>query len=197
LKELIKKGRLGIIQYIWSNRLNFGKLRKEENVLWSFAPHDISVIIDIMGMPEAVSTVGKTFLQKNIPDTTVSFLEFRSGKAAHIFVSWLNPCNEHSLTIIGSEGMAVFDDQGDNPLIFYPHKIKINGRDGNLEARKNKGVVIACKKQEPLKEEMRHFLSCLQTRKPPLSDGAHALKVLKILSLCQRSLEQEGKPKKL
>ncbi|MFZ2970837.1 MAG: Gfo/Idh/MocA family oxidoreductase, partial [Minisyncoccia bacterium] len=103
LKELIDRGELGDIRYIYSNRLNFGKLRKEENVLWSFAPHDISVIIDILGSPKKVTSIGKAYLQKDIPDTTMSVLEFEGEKAAHIFVSWLNPFKEQKLSVIGSK----------------------------------------------------------------------------------------------
>jgi len=186
LKKIIRRGELGEIRYIWSNRLNFGKLRYEENVLWSFAPHDISVIIDFLGMPEKVKAVGKSYLQKNISDTTLSFLEFKKGKAAHIFGSWLNPFKEQKLTLIGSKKMVVFNGV-ENKLIIYCHKVK-KQRDKNLKAIKANGKIIKFLKKEPLMEEAKHFLECIKKRKIPKTDGKEALNVLKILDASQRSL---------
>lgn len=192
LKELIKRGELGDIRYIWSNRLNFGKLRKEENVLWSFAPHDISVIIDILGEPKKVLAVGKDYLQNNIPDVTLTSLEFNNQVSSHIFVSWLNPFKEQKLAVVGSEAMAVFDDQSDNKLVIYPHKIE--WLDENIpEAIKVEGKIINIPTKEPLKEEVRHFIECLQKRKRPKTDGEEALMVLRVLDACQRSLDQKSK----
>ncbi len=191
LKEIIKKGELGKICYIWSNRLNFGRLRREENVLWSFAPHDISVILDILGMPKKVRAIGKTYLQKDIPDITLTSLEFQEGKAAHIFVSWLNPFKEQKLSIIGSKAMAVFDGVK-NELIIYFHKIRWR-KNKNPEVIKAKGKVIKISKKEPLMEEAKHFLKCIKERKDPRTDGKEALEVLKVLEGCQRSLSKNGK----
>jgi len=196
LKELIKDGELGEIHYIWSNRLNFGKLRREENVLWSFAPHDISVIIDILGKPKKVTAIGKNYLQKNISDITLSFLEFKGNKAAHIFVSWLNPFKEQKLSVIGSKAMAVFDDRAESKLILYPHKVKFQNNK-NPEAIKAEGRVIKIPKKEPLMEEAKHFLECVKKRKIPRTDGKEALEVLKVLDACQKSLEKAGKLTKL
>jgi len=189
LKDLIKKGELGEIRYICSNRLNFGKLRKEENVLWSFAPHDISVIIDILKMPERIISIGKSYLQKDISDITLSILEFKKNQAAHIFVSWLNPFKEQKLSIIGSKKMAVFDGVK-NELIIYPHKIK-GQKNKNLQALKTEGIKIKLSTKEPLKEEVKHFLNCIKKRKIPNTDGKEGLKVLKILDACQNSLNQK------
>ncbi len=191
LKALINKGELGKIRYIFSNRLNFGKLRRGENVLWSFAPHDISIIIDILGMPKKILAVGKSYLQKDIPDTTLSVLEFRENQTAHIFVSWLNPFKEQKLSISGSKKMAVFDGVK-NKLMVYSHKIK-NHRDKNPEAIKVKGKVVGFSAREPLMEEAKHFLECLKNRKTHRTDGMEGLKVLKILNLCQKSLEKNEK----
>lgn len=196
LQEMIKKGELGDIYYIWSNRLNFGKLRKEENVLWSFAPHDISIIIDVLGMPEKVITVGKDYIQnKIIPDITLTFLEFKKRKTAHIFVSWLNPFKEQKLSIIGSKAMAVFDGVK-NELVIYFHKIRWQ-ENKNPEAIKAKGKIIKVSKKEPLLEEVKHFLECIKTREKPKTDGEEALKVLKVLDACQKSLSKKGKITKL
>jgi len=193
LKEIIKREILGDIRYIYSNRLNFGKLRTEENVFWSFAPHDISVIIDILGIPKRVMAIGKNYLQKNIPDITLSFLEFKNKKSAHIFVSWLNPFKEQKLSVIGSKAMAVFDDQAKDKLIVYKHKVK-KTKSGNLEAIKGDGRSIKIFEKEPLMEEAKHFLDCIQKRKSPKTDGEEALNVLKVLDVCQKSLDSNGGP---
>ncbi|MDD5638548.1 MAG: Gfo/Idh/MocA family oxidoreductase [Candidatus Pacebacteria bacterium] len=192
LENLIKRGKLGEVRYIWSNRLNFGKLRREENVLWSFAPHDIAVIIDIFGMPEKVITIGKNYLQQDIADITLSSLEFKHNKAAHIFVSWLNPFKEQKLSIIGSRAMAVFDDQAKEKLIIYPHKVKWL-KNKNPEAVKAEGKIVKIPPNEPLKEEAKQFLDCIKKRKTPKTDGKEALNVLKVLEACQKSLEGGGK----
>ena len=111
LRELIGNGRLGRLQYIYSNRLNLGKIRREENVFWSFAPHDISMILALTGeMPSAVTAKGASYLHEVIADVTNTYMSFPSGVNAHIFVSWLHPCKDQKLVVVGSEGMAVFDD---------------------------------------------------------------------------------------
>ena len=180
LKEIIKSGKLGEVDYIYSNRLNFGKLRKEEDVLWSFAPHDISVIVDIMGMPKKVSSTSKAYLQKDIADIFYGSLEFSKGKAAHIFVSWLNPFKEQKLVIVGSKQMAVFDDQAEDKLVIYSRKVKWQ-KNKNPEAIKSDGKIIRILEKEPLLEEAKHFLQCVKERKKPITDGSSALNVLKVL----------------
>jgi UDP-2-acetamido-3-amino-2,3-dideoxy-glucuronate N-acetyltransferase len=192
LEEIIKKGDLGKIRYAWSNRLNFGKLRREENVLWSFAPHDISVIINILGTPDRVMAQGKTYLQKGIPDITLTFLEFKKGKAAHIFVSWLNPFKEQKLTIVGSKKMIVFDDRSKDKLVIYPHRVKWHSNQ-NLEALKAEGKSIKFSSEEPLMKEAKHFLECIKKREKPKTDGKEALNVLKVLDACQKSMNKDGR----
>src|SRR5713226_1850932 len=125
LRELVEEGELGRIQYIYSNRLNLGKIRREENILWSFAPHDISVILGLLGeTPHSVITQGGNYLHEQIADTTVTLLSFPSGVKAHIFVSWLHPFKEQKLIVVGDRKMAVFDDVGEaNKLLLYPHAI--------------------------------------------------------------------------
>ncbi|MCP4457919.1 MAG: Gfo/Idh/MocA family oxidoreductase, partial [Cytophagales bacterium] len=112
LKELIDGGELGKIQYVYSNRLNMGKIRSEENILWSFAPHDISVILLLLQneLPETVFSTGGNYLQNHISDVTMTTMDFRSGVKAHIFVSWLHPFKEQKLVVVGDKKMAVFDD---------------------------------------------------------------------------------------
>lgn len=186
LKELIKSGELGDIRYIWSNRLNFGKMRQEENVLWSFAPHDISLIIDILGMPQKVFSMGRAYLKENIPDTTLSFLEYDNNLAAHIFVSWLNPFKEQKFSVIGSQKMAVFDGVK-NELAVYSHEINYK-EDKSYEAIKKEKELVSFEDKEPLTEEIKHFLECVKENKTPKTDGEEGLRVLRVLDMCQKSL---------
>src|SRR5215467_3247616 len=125
LRELVEEGELGRIQYIYSHRLNLGRIRREENILWSFAPHDISVILGLVGeMPDVIQAQGGNYLHDQIADVTVSLLSFPSGIKAHIFVSWLHPYKEQKLVVVGDRKMAVFDDmQSDRKLVVYPHVI--------------------------------------------------------------------------
>jgi len=193
MNEMIAKGDLGKIQYIYSNRLNLGKFRNEENILWSFAPHDISVILLLMGeMPTEVSAHGGNYLNPNITDVTVSYLDFPSGAKAHIFVSWLHPYKEQKLVVIGDKKMLMFDDVNpENKLFSYSHKIDWIDRIPLPRPEQAEPVLI--EKAEPLKEECRHFLECVQFRKKPQTHGESGLRVLKILEACQDSLKNSGK----
>ncbi len=188
LKELILNGSLGKIQYIYSNRLNIGKLRTEENVLWSFAPHDISLILMLVGEePKGVYAWGGDYVNKGIYDTTITILEFSNDVKAHIFVSWLHPFKEQKLVIIGTQAMVVFDDTTKEKLFLYPHKI--NWREGKIPvANKAEYQVIPIEDREPLKVELMHFLECVLKRKKPLTDGREGLKVLRILEQAQKLL---------
>ncbi|MBI4848694.1 MAG: Gfo/Idh/MocA family oxidoreductase [Nitrospirae bacterium] len=181
LKELIATGELGRIQYIYSNRLNIGKLRTEENILWSFAPHDISVILMLIGEePVGVSSVGGDYLNKGIFDTTLTTLEFKNGVKGHIFVSWLHPFKEQKLIVVGSKAMVVFDDVSKEKLFLYPHTIE--WKDGKIPiAQKADYQVVPIEAGEPLKLELGHFAECSVQKKRPLTDGAEGLRVLKIL----------------
>ena len=181
LKEIISAGMLGKIQYIYSNRLNIGKLRIEENILWSFAPHDISVMLYLLDEdPIKVTAFGGDYLNKGIYDTTMTNLEFKNHVKGHIFVSWIHPFKEQKLIVVGSKAMAVFDDISDEKLLLYSHKIEwIEGK--VPIAQKADYEVIPFAKGEPLKEELNHFRECVQTRKSPKTDGREGLKVLSVL----------------
>jgi UDP-2-acetamido-3-amino-2,3-dideoxy-glucuronate N-acetyltransferase len=197
LKDMVKKGDLGKIDYIYSNRLNLGKFRTEENILWSFAPHDISVILTLLGeMPEEVSAHGGNYLNPRIADVTVTTMDFASGAKAHIFVSWLHPYKEQKLVIIGDKKMMMFDDVSrENKLFMYDHKIDWIER--SPIPRPEEARPIAIDKAEPLKAECEHFLDCIQSRKTPRTDGKSGLRVLKILQACQNSLKENGKVQRL
>ncbi|MGD8770205.1 MAG: Gfo/Idh/MocA family oxidoreductase [Desulfobacterales bacterium] len=191
LKDLINSGELGKIQYLYSNRLNIGKIRNEENILWSFAPHDISVILMLLGeMPEAVYATGGSYLQRQIPDTTLTTMEFPSGVKAHIFVSWLHPYKEQKLVVVGDKKMAVFDDVSEEKLLLYPHKI--DWLDRIPVASKKDAEVVPVIMEEPLRAECRHFLECLENKQQPRTDGQEGLRVLKILQESQTSLDDNG-----
>ena len=190
LKELIDNGDLGKIRYIYSNRLNLGKIRTEENILWSFAPHDISIILLLLGeMPVEVVARGGTYLSPNVADVTVTNLAFPSGTKAHIFVSWLHPYKEQKLVVIGEKKMVLFDDVSPtNKLLGYDHRI--DWVDGLPIPRPDQAQPIEFEKREPLKSECLHFIDCLASRKTPQTDGAKGLKVLKVLEACEESLKE-------
>ncbi len=192
LKRLIKSGELGRIQYIYSSRLNLGKLRTEENILWSFAPHDISVICSLLGeTPEWVASHGGSYLTSDVFDTTMTTCHFRSGVQAHIFVSWLHPFKEQKLAIIGDKRMAVFDDiETTRKLILYSHRIDWFNR--VPVAHKDSGEALQLDRAEPLKSECQHFLECVRDRSTPRTDGNNGVQVLEILEACERSLRRRG-----
>jgi UDP-2-acetamido-3-amino-2,3-dideoxy-glucuronate N-acetyltransferase len=191
LKELVDAGELGKIQYLYSNRLNIGKIRAEENILWSFAPHDISVILMLLEeMPVTVYATGGSYLQHKIPDTTLTTLDFPSGVKAHIFVSWLHPFKEQKLVVVGDKKMAVFNDVGQEKLLLYPHKIEWHHR--IPVAAKAEAEVVVVGMEEPLKAECQHFLECASKGMNPKTDGREGLRVLQVLHASQESLNQEG-----
>jgi UDP-2-acetamido-3-amino-2,3-dideoxy-glucuronate N-acetyltransferase len=196
LKKLIKDGYLGKIQYVYSNRLNLGKIRTEENILWSFAPHDISVILMLLNeMPNSILAHAGTYLNKNVADVTLTTMEFPSGVKSHIFVSWLHPYKEQKLVVVGSKRMAVFNDIADEKLLIYPHEIEWVNRLPVPLRKDPESVEIGS--EEPLKEECKHFISCIATRQAPKTDGNEGYRVLQILQSSQESLENNSKNIKL
>jgi UDP-2-acetamido-3-amino-2,3-dideoxy-glucuronate N-acetyltransferase len=194
LKRLINAGELGQIQYIYSSRLNLGKLRTEENILWSFAPHDISAILYLLDeTPVRVSSHGGSYVNSQIFDTTLTTCDFQSGVKAHIFVSWLHPFKEQKLAIVGSKKMAVFDDvESSRKLTLYSHRIDWLNR--MPVARRDDGQVMPLPPEEPLRRECEHFLECIRTRKMPRSDGESGAQVLEVLEASERSLRERGRP---
>jgi UDP-2-acetamido-3-amino-2,3-dideoxy-glucuronate N-acetyltransferase len=191
LKQLIKDGVLGKINYLYSNRLNIGKIRTEENILWSFAPHDISVMLSLLDeMPIKVTCQGSAYLSQDVTDVTLSHFQFPSGVQAHIFVSWLHPIKEQRLVVVGSEKMAVFDDTAEHKLVLYPHKVEWKNRIPT--AVKANAEVVTLDDREPLRAECQHFLDCVETRTSPVSNGAEGLRVLRVLDACQRALNNGG-----
>ena len=194
LKQLVSQGELGKIQYVYSNRLNLGKIRREENILWSFAPHDISVILSLTDeMPERVVSSGANYLHKKVADVTLSSLSFPSGIKAHVFVSWLHPYKEQRLVVVGDRKMALLDDvEPEDKLLLYPHRIE--WKDHMPVPDKKEAEKIPIDKKEPLREECLHFVECIKENIRPMTDGEEALRVLKVLQACQESLERGGEP---
>ncbi len=194
LQQLIADGELGRIQYLYSNRLNLGKIRREENILWSFAPHDISVILGLLKeMPESVQALGGNYLHPRIADVTTSLLSFPNGVRAHIFVSWLHPYKEQKLVVVGDRKMAVFDDtEKKDKLLLYPHCI--DWKDHVPVPSKAEAQTVSLEWEEPLRAECQHFLDCLVTRRTPRTDGREGLRVLTVLQQCQEALERTVTP---
>jgi UDP-2-acetamido-3-amino-2,3-dideoxy-glucuronate N-acetyltransferase len=197
LNEMIEEGELGRLEYVYSNRLNMGKVRREENALWSFAPHDISVILLLLKqMPIQVAATGGTYLQPNVADVTVSNMLFDRGVRAHLFVSWLHPYKEQKLVLVGERRMAVFDDvRKTDKLQIYEKKIGLVN--GNFIAERPAARTVDFPADEPLLLECRHFLDCIETRQTPRTDGRDAWRVLKVLEASQRSLTMNGEPVQL
>lgn len=189
LKSLIQKGNLGRLQYIYSNRLNLGKFRNEENILWSFAPHDISMILGLAGdLPESVYATGACHLNPRIHDVTTTHMSFKNGIEAHIFVSWLHPYKEQKLVVVGDRGMAVFDDglPWGEKLKLYPHQV--TWVDGLPQPEKADVINVPLEVSEPLKIECQHFIDCITQNQNPRTDGAEGLRVLQVLDAAQQSL---------
>ena len=189
LRSAVLEGRIGDLRYIYSNRASLGKIRREENALWSFAPHDISMILALAGrMPERIVCNGGTYLREGVADTTLSHFSFSGNLQAHIFVSWLHPYKDHRMVVVGSEGMIVFDDvrSGPEKLQLYSHEI---GWQGDIPSViKADGSPIAYGDEEPLRNECRHFLECIASGAQPQSDAEEGNKVLFVLDACQTSL---------
>jgi UDP-2-acetamido-3-amino-2,3-dideoxy-glucuronate N-acetyltransferase len=189
LQQIVTSGELGKVYYLWSTRLNLGRVRREENILWSFAPHDISVMLLLLGrMPSAVGVFGGSYLQPGVADVTVSSYFFPGGAQGHIFVSWLHPFKEQRLVVVGSEKMAVFEDTARDKLRLYDKRITwVNGEPVPHERAE---TAIALPPVEPLAAECAHFLECVSRRDRPRTDGAEGLRVLRVLEASQRSLEE-------
>lgn len=191
LLELVRM-ELGDVYYIYSNRLSLGKVRREENILWSFAPHDVAAILRMLERePTVVAAVGGTYLQSGIADVTLTSMRFEPNVRAHIHVSWLHPYKEQRLVVIGSKKMASFDDVGKR-LEIFDRRVEIGS--GEPIPVQGAGDLIPFEPTEPLRLECAAFLEAIRTRRPPLTDGESGLRVLRVLDAAQRSLERDGVP---
>jgi UDP-2-acetamido-3-amino-2,3-dideoxy-glucuronate N-acetyltransferase len=184
IKKIVNKGQIGKLKYIQSSRLSFGKFRSEENVMWSFAPHDISMILSLANeKPSIVKSNSKSIIKKNHADVANIFMEFQSGLKSNIFVSWINPNKEVKLVLTGSSAMLVFDDSKPwiEKLSFYSYDIK-KSADNLININKSSIKFIKVIEEEPLKNECKHFIEVVNKNIHPLTDGSEGLKVIKVLS---------------
>ena len=191
LLALVREGKLGKVQYVYSNRLNQGRVRTEENALWSLAPHDISMILALAGgKPRHVAAMGQASVQPGIPDLATANFEFASGLKAHLFCSWLNPYKEHRLAVVGDKAMAVFEDSAakwEDKLVLYPHRVEWKG--GVPEFVKAAGEAVAVAKGEPLRDEVEHFLHCVEGKTACRTGPEEAIPVLEVLAAAQQAMD--------
>lgn len=196
LEEEVKKGTLGEIRYINSQRLNLGKIRQDVNVMWNLAPHDISMILYILQQePLAVSARGASYIQDGIEDVVFIDLVFQNDVCAHIHVSWLDPVKVRRMTVVGSRRMAVYDDMEQNKIRIYDEGI--DKSDGKFDYRRGGILVPDIDPREPLNVECDHFIQCIINHQRPRTDGYDGLRVTRVLEAAQRSLRQSGKEIKL
>jgi UDP-2-acetamido-3-amino-2,3-dideoxy-glucuronate N-acetyltransferase len=188
LRGLVDSGDLGALRYVYSHRLSFGKVRSEEDVIWSFAPHDISMVISLAGVePCSVRTESSCILQRKIADTATLHMEFSCGLKSHVFVSWLHPYKEQQLVVVGESSMAVFDDTRPwgEKLALYRHVISFGDAPPKLERADAEFLEVT--QAEPLRRECEHFADVVSGKTLPLTDGREGVSVLKVLSAASLS----------
>jgi predicted dehydrogenase len=195
LKELIDSGELGRVLYIYGNRLNLGKLRADENALWSLGAHDVSVLLRLAGEePYEVEARGESYMREGIEDVVFCFLRFPSGLAAHLHLSWLDPHKERRFTVVGEGRMATFDDMAlEGKITVYDKGFdEPSGRGSYGEYITRSGDIWSPRlpNLEPLRTECEHFVRSIRERTPPISDGAAGLRVVRVLEALQQSLDE-------
>jgi predicted dehydrogenase len=199
LRKMIQEDELGSVYYIYTQRVNLGRIRGDENAMWSFAPHDISQILYMLGMePVNVSARGQSYIQDGIEDVVFLSLFFENRIMAHIHISWLDPHKVRKTTIVGSRKMAVFDDAE------ATEKLRIYDNHAEMPPAKSYGEAIQVRfgdiliprveTGEPLQIECKHFVECVANRKTPLTDAQDGLRVIRIIEAAQKSLEMDGIP---
>ena len=203
LKELVDDGSLGKVYYVYANRLNLGKVRTDENALWSFAPHDISVLNFLIGEePEEVSARGECYLQDGVEDVVFGYIKYPSGVVGHLHVSWLDPHKSRKITVVGSEKMVVFDDmEADRKVTVYDKgatttRTKFDSYGEFVTLHFGDIHIPRIGNEEPLRVEAQHFVDCIANDEPVLSDGRDALNVVRVLDAMERSLRNGGQPVK-
>ncbi len=200
LKGMVERGDLGDLYYIYSQRVNLGKVRRDENALWSFAPHDLSVILHLLDAePLDVVARGSAFVQGAVEDVVFVDLRFPDGKLAHLHVSWLDPHKLRKFTVVGSRKMVVFDDmEASEKVRIYDKGVDRAGEvvsyGDALTVRSGDILIPRISLQEPLRLECQHFIECVREHKRPLTDGADGLRVVRVLAAAQASLERGGAP---
>ncbi len=189
LRQLVRDGALGRIQRINANRLNLGAVRREEDALWCLAPHDVSMTLGLVGQaPDHVDAHGEGHLRDEIADAVTLRLHFPQGEKALIHVSWLHPYKEHRLSVIGSAGMAVFDDTlpWDRKLQLYPHQVSLDG--ATPQVVRADPVAVEIEQNEPLLAECAHFLDCIRDGSEPITGPTEALAVMDVLEQAKQAM---------
>lgn len=200
MKQLVSSGDIGELFYIYTQRLNLGRVRRDENALWSFGPHDVSVALHLFGAePEVVTAKGAAYLQKGIVDVVFVTLHFPDKKMAHIHLSWLDPHKVRRMTMVGSRKMVVFDDMEPSDKIrIYDKGVDVRpeavSSEDYLRVRFGDILIPHTGTGEPLRAECQHFLDCVRGKAAPLSGGAHGLQVIRVLAASQQSLDRDGVP---
>ena len=199
LKSMIQSGELGDVYYIYTQRVNLGRIRGDENALWSFAPHDISQILFMLEMePIDVSVRGQSFIQDGIEDVVFLSLYFENRIMAHIHLSWLDPHKVRKTTVVGANKMVVFDDtEASEKLRVYNNHAEVpavRSYGDSIQVRFGDILIPRVDMSEPLKLECQHFIECVRDRKTPLSDAQDGLRVIRILQAAQESMEHDGVP---
>ena len=191
IKQLINEGIIGKIQYLYSNRLNLGKIRTHENVFWSFAPHDIALFqYFINNAPKEINSEGICHVQSGIHDTTITTIKYPNNIMGHIFVSWLHPFKEHRFVVVGSKGMISFEDSNKKkPLLFYDKTISWKN---NIPIPKNGEITkIKYDSSMPLDNQVDYFINHLDGKKIKISNAKHGLEVMEILSKSTEKLNRD------
>jgi predicted dehydrogenase len=197
LREIATGGDLGEILYIYSNRLNLGKLRPDENALWSLGAHDVSVVLLLAGHeePSEVNALGESFMQPGVEDVVFCYLRFPSGLAAHLHLSWLDPHKERRFTVVGSQKMATFDDmEVEGKVTVYDKGFDQDFSSyGEYVARSGDIWSPRVSNEEPLRIECRHFVDCIREGLEPRTGGSSGMRVVRVLEALQRSLEESSR----
>jgi predicted dehydrogenase len=200
LKEMLDKGQLGQLRYVYCQRLNLGVVRKDENAWWSLAPHDVSIILYLFqAEPVTVTAQGQAYLQKGVEDVVFVQLKFADGRMAHIHVSWFDPHKVRKVTLVGSDKMATFDDmEASEKIRIYDKGVSVKGSvvgfDQSLSIRSGDILIPKTPGGEPLRIECLHFLECIEKGKTPRTDGRDGLRVVRVLDAATRSLKAGGAP---
>ncbi len=193
LKELLDEGELGDLYYVYGNRLNLGKLRAEENALWSLGAHDVSVVLHLIGEePVECSAHGESYVREGVEDVVFCYLRFPSGLSAHLHLSWLDPHKERRLTVVGARRMATFDDMAvEGKLTVYDKGFDESAHTwGEYIARSGESFSPQIANAEPLRLECEHFVQCIRSGATPRSDGHSGLRVVRVLERLQNSLDK-------
>jgi predicted dehydrogenase len=197
VKRLIESGELGTLRYLYGNRQNLGKVRADENALWSLGAHDIAVLLDLVGeRPTELQARGECYVRAGVEDVVFGYLKFPSGVVAHLHLSWLDPNKMRKLTVVGSDKMVVFDDmESDRKVTVYDKGITLPRADtyGEYVAVRSGDISIPrVPSDEPLRLEVEEFAAAIRERRAPISDGSSGIAVVEVLAGLQRSLDEGG-----